>query len=128
MPLGRGVSLDEEGSSLTRLFRPMLLALVAATVLAFAGTTSAQSPRAHAAGTCGIGNSRHYGYSYLTWLWAYKVSCGTARSVARSHGKGWRCHKRILDKVTHPVRREGVVLGVAQAPGPVDLHPEHLIL
>lgn len=99
MPLGRGVSLDEEGSSLTRLFRPMLLALVAATVLAFAGTTSAQSPRAHAAGTCGIGNSRHYGYSYLTWLWAYKVSCGTARSVARSHGKGWRCHKRILDKV-----------------------------
>jgi len=85
---------------LTRLFRPLLLALVAATVLAFAGATSAHTPRAHAAGTCGVGSGRGYGYSYLTWLWTYKVSCGTGRSVARSHGnaRGWSCHRRILDK------------------------------
>ncbi len=85
---------------MTRLFRPLLLALVAASVLAFAGATSANTPRAHAAGTCSVGSGRGYGYSYLTWLWTYKVSCATGRSVAKSHGRahGWSCHRRILDK------------------------------
>ncbi len=85
---------------MTRLFRPLLLALVAATALAFAATTSAHAPRAHAAGTCGVGSGRGYGYSYLTSLWVYKVSCGTGRSLAKAHGhkRGWSCHSKTLDK------------------------------
>ncbi len=114
---------------MTRLFRPLLLALVAASVLAFAGATAANTPRAHAAGTCSVGSGRGYGYSYLTWLWTYKVELRDRPErgqVARARAR-LELPPQDPRQVAHAVRREGVVHGVAQAPGPVDLHAEHLI-
>ena len=63
-----------------------------------AGAASASGPVAHAAGTCGIGNSRGYGYSYLTSLWVSNTSCKTGRTIALHHGgSGWSCKKTTLD-------------------------------
>jgi hypothetical protein len=82
------------------LFRALTLAAIAATMLAIAGPTAARAPRGQAAGACSVGSGRGYGYSYLTLLWTYKVSCSTGRRVAKSHGRahGWSCHRKILDK------------------------------
>jgi hypothetical protein len=67
--------------------------------LALSSAVSAR-PAAHAAGTCGVGNGKGFGYSYLTYLWVYKASCGTGKTVARHHGHvaGWHCKKKILDR------------------------------
>lgn len=85
---------------MARTIRSLMVMLLLTALLAVAGTASAGTPRAHAAATCHVGNSRGYGYSYLTWLWVYKTSCATGRRVAKHHGhvKGWSCHRRILDK------------------------------
>lgn len=82
-----------------RLFRSSVLVLLAVSLVALAGTAGASGPRAHSAGTCHVGNSRGYGYSYLTWLWVNRTSCATGRNVAKHHGhlNGWHCKKHTID-------------------------------
>lgn len=84
-----------------RLLVPLLVVLAAAAVMS-AGSTAQGSVLAQAAGACSKGNVRAYGYSYLTWLWVYRTSCSTGRYVARHHGHvaGWKCTKKILDKIS----------------------------
>lgn len=81
----------------------VVAALVSAVMVAAVGA-QANEPRAHAAGTCGVGNGRHLGYSYVTSLWVYHTSCGTGKKLAshRGHLRGWRCSKKIL--ATSPVQ------------------------
>lgn len=81
---------------LTRPIRS--LALLLFVVLAFAAVpaASARGPVARAAGKCGVGSGRGFGYSYLTFLWVLKTSCATGKAVAKAHGKvhGWSCKQR----------------------------------
>jgi hypothetical protein len=72
-------------------------ALLAAGIAA--GGASASGPVAHVAGTCGMGNTRGYGYSYLTSLWVKNTSCKLGRTIAKDHGRysGWSCKKTTLD-------------------------------
>lgn len=86
---------------LTRPFRSAVsLLFVVLALAALPAASSARGPLAHAAGKCGVGSGRGYGYSYLTFLWVYKTSCSTGKSVAKAHGhvRGWGCSKKILDK------------------------------
>ena len=88
---------------LTRPLRSIgsiLFVVLALAAVSAASSASANGPVAHAAGKCGIGNGRGYNYSYLTFLWVFKTSCGTGKSVAKAHGhvRGWHCSKKILDK------------------------------
>jgi hypothetical protein len=64
-----------------------------------AGGAAANGPLAHAAGSCGMGNTRGYGYSYLTSLWEKNTTCKLARTIAKDHGhySGWSCKKTTLD-------------------------------
>jgi hypothetical protein len=82
---------------------------IAAVALALASGVPARGPVAHAAGKCRIGNSRSYGYSYLTFLWQYRTTCGVAHYVAKHHGhvRGWHCSRKILDK--SPVQYDATV-------------------
>ncbi len=79
--------------------RHVLCLALAVTAVGSAGAT-ASNPVAQKAGTCSVGNGRGYGYSYLTYLWVYRTSCSTGRSLAHKHGRahGWRCSRRILDR------------------------------
>lgn len=85
-----------------RRLHPLVLVLLALTPMASALTpmASARSPIAHAAGKCGVGSGRGYGYSYLTYLWVYRTSCANGSYLAKKHGRvsGWRCSKKILDR------------------------------
>ena len=84
---------------LPRPFRSIVSILFVVLAIAAVPAASARGPIAHIAGKCSIGNSRSYGYSYLTFLWVYKTSCSTGKSVAKSHGHrpGWKCTRKILD-------------------------------
>ena len=84
---------------LTRAFRSVASLLFVVLALAAVPAASARAV-AHTAGNCGVGSGRGYGYSYLTFLWVYKTSCATGKSVAKQHGhaRGWSCSKKILDK------------------------------
>ena len=76
------------------------MAALLAAAIATGGAAAASGPVAHAAsGFCGMGNTRGYGYSYLTSLWVSNVSCSTGRTVAKDHGhvSGWSCKKTTLD-------------------------------
>jgi hypothetical protein len=73
----------------------VLLAAVAAVLMA---SSASARPVAHTAGTCSVGSGRGYGYSYLTYLWVYRTSCANGRTLARHHGRGWSCKKKILDR------------------------------
>jgi hypothetical protein len=68
--------------------------------LAPGSAASARPATARTAGSCGVGNGKGYGYSYLTYLWVYKTTCSTGKTVARHHGKlaGWHCKKKTLDR------------------------------
>jgi len=74
------------------------MAALLATGIAAAGA-AATGPLAHAAGSCGMGNTRGYGYSYLTSLWEKNTTCKLARTIAKDHGhySGWSCKKTTLD-------------------------------
>jgi hypothetical protein len=75
-----------------------LLVLVVVAVASVASNATAARPRAHAAGTtCGVGSGRGLGYTYVTFLWVNKTSCKTGKSVAKHHGHGWSCKKKIID-------------------------------
>ena len=85
---------------LTRAFRSVALLLFAVLALAPTAAASARAPVAHTAGNCAVGSGHGYGYSYLTFLWVYKTSCATGKSVVKQHGhvRGWSCSKKILDR------------------------------
>jgi hypothetical protein len=76
-----------------------LTALLAILVVAVAASgAGARVPLARSAATCHLSNSRSYGYTYLTWLWVNRTSCGVGAAVARHHGhqRGWRCTRKVL--------------------------------
>jgi hypothetical protein len=64
-----------------------------------ASGAAARGPVAHAAGSCGLGDPRGYGYSYLTSLWVKNTTCKLGRTIAKDHGhySGWSCKKTTLD-------------------------------
>jgi hypothetical protein len=103
---------------MSRGLRTFVALVVVSLALAAAGSaTAARAPVAHAAGKCSIGNSRSYGYTYLTFLWVYNTSCATGANVARHHGHvtGWHCVSTRL--ATSPVQyqeRETCTQGRAQ--------------
>jgi hypothetical protein len=72
---------------------PVVAAAVALVVLggaiSGASATTGSAPSAHAAGTCGIGNSRGYGYTYVTAISVGGgAGCGQARGLIRAyHGR-----------------------------------------
>jgi hypothetical protein len=97
------IALDpvaQGGLMLTRPIRSVALLLFVVLAVAAIPAASARGPVAHAAGKCGVGNGRGFGYSYLTFLWVFKTSCTTGKAVAKAHGNvhGWSCKKKILDK------------------------------
>jgi hypothetical protein len=82
---------------LPRLRPHALILLVVAGGALSAPVAASSAPAAHAAGSCGIGNGEGYGYSYLTSLSVSHTSCSVGRALARKHGRGWHCHRVLLD-------------------------------
>ena len=89
--------------------RAFVLLLASSGILLLATGALAHSPRARAAGNCGVGSGHGYGYTYLTSLKVTRTSCATGRSVAKHHGhvKGWKCSTKRL--ATSPVQYESRV-------------------
>ena len=94
---------------MSRKCRALVLMLASSGILLAATGALAHSPRARAAGSCGIGSGHGYGYTYLTSLKVTNTSCATGRSVAKHHGhvRGWRCSTKRL--ATSPVQYESRV-------------------
>jgi uncharacterized membrane protein len=82
------------------------IAVLAGASAALLGTTAAVAHQsvARTATTCGVGNGKGYGYTYLTTLAVHGTSCGAGKSVVKSRGKGWKCAKKRLN--TSPVQYE----------------------
>jgi hypothetical protein len=84
-----------------RLKRPIAaLALIAATV-ALTTVPAAAAPRAQASKTCGVGDGRGYGTTYVTSLSVRGTSCRSGRKVVRAFhecrkGKAGKCHHAVL--------------------------------
>jgi hypothetical protein len=90
-------------------FKALVLLLLSSGILLTATGALAHSPRARAAGNCGVGSGHGYGYTYLTSLKVTNTGCATGKTVAKHHGhvKGWKCSTKRL--ATSPVQYESRV-------------------